>query len=49
LATCFMLVSSLAYSSTTKMEATYSSEAYIKFQGTTRHYIQDDETNAYSA
>jgi hypothetical protein len=33
-ATCFMLVSCLAYSSTLKMEATYFSETSVDFQRT---------------
>jgi hypothetical protein len=35
----FMLVSCLAYSSILKMEAKYSSETSVDFQGTTRCYI----------
>jgi hypothetical protein len=42
LATFFTLVSSLAYSSTLKMEATCSSELSVDFQRTTRHYIPED-------
>jgi hypothetical protein len=38
LATCFMSVSCLAYSSTLKMEGTYSYETSIRFQRTTRYY-----------
>jgi hypothetical protein len=44
LATCFTLVSCLAYSSTMKMEATCSSETSVDFQRTTRHYIPEDKT-----
>jgi hypothetical protein len=39
LATCFMLVSCMAYFSTLKMEATCSSETPVDFQRTTRCYI----------
>jgi hypothetical protein len=42
LATCFMLVSFLAYSSTVNMEATCSSETSVEFQRTTRRYIPED-------
>jgi hypothetical protein len=44
LATCFMLVSFSAYSSTLKMEATCSSETPADFQLTTWHYISEDRT-----
>jgi hypothetical protein len=44
IATCFMLVSGLPYSSTLKMEATYSSETTVDFEQTTRRYIPDDVT-----
>jgi hypothetical protein len=37
--TCFILISCLAYSSTLKMEATYSSETSADFQRTTLLYI----------
>jgi hypothetical protein len=43
-ATCFMLVSCLAYSSTLKMEVTCSSETLAGFQWTTQHYIPQDRT-----
>jgi hypothetical protein len=42
LATCFMLVCYLAYSSTLKME-TCSSETSIDFQRSTRRYIPEDK------
>jgi hypothetical protein len=38
------LVLYLAYSSTLKMEATYSSETLVGFQQTTRRYIPEDIT-----
>jgi hypothetical protein len=38
LATCFMLVSCLAYSSTVKMKATCSSERSVEFQRSTPRY-----------
>jgi hypothetical protein len=38
------LVSSLAYSSTLKMEATYSSEISVDFHRTARHYVPGDRT-----
>jgi hypothetical protein len=41
LATCFMLVSCLAYSLTLKMEAAYSSENSVDFQRTTRRYFPE--------
>jgi hypothetical protein len=41
---CFMLVSCLAYPSTLKMEATFSSETSVAFQGTTQRYILEDTT-----
>jgi hypothetical protein len=44
LATCFTLVSSLAYSLTLKMEATCFSETSVDFQRTTRFYIPEDGT-----
>jgi hypothetical protein len=37
-----MLVSCLAYSSTLKMEATYTSETSVYFQRTTWRYIAED-------
>jgi hypothetical protein len=40
----FTQASCLAYSSTLKMEATYSSETSVDFQWTTWHYIQGDRT-----
>jgi hypothetical protein len=43
LATCFTVVSCLAYS-TLKMEATRSSETSVDFQRTTRHYIPEERT-----
>jgi hypothetical protein len=42
LATCFMLVSYLAYSSILKLEAICSSETPIDFQWTTWRYIPED-------
>jgi hypothetical protein len=39
LATCFILVSSLAYSSTLKMDATFLFEISLNFQETTRRHI----------
>jgi hypothetical protein len=44
LATCFMLVSCLAYSLALKMEVTCSSETLADFQLTTQHYIPEDGT-----
>jgi hypothetical protein len=44
LATCFMLVSCLAYSSTLKMAAKRSSETSVDFQQTAWDYIPDDRT-----
>jgi hypothetical protein len=41
-ATCFTLVSYLAYSSTLTKEATFSSEISVNFQLNTRPYIQED-------
>jgi hypothetical protein len=38
------MVSSLAYSSTLKMEATCSSETSVEFQRNTRHYTPEDRT-----
>jgi hypothetical protein len=43
-AICFRLVSCLAYSSTLKIEAMYSSETLVDFQWTTRRYISEDIT-----
>jgi hypothetical protein len=42
LATCIMLVSCLASSSTLKMKVLYSSETSVDFQRTKRHYIPED-------
>jgi hypothetical protein len=44
LATCFTLVSCLAYSSTLTMEAICSSETSVDFQRTARRYISKDRT-----
>jgi hypothetical protein len=44
LATCFRLVSCLAYSSTLKMDATCSSKTSVDFQRTTRCYISENKT-----
>jgi hypothetical protein len=44
LATCFMLVYCLAYSSNLKMEATSSSETSVDFQPTARLHIPVDST-----
>jgi hypothetical protein len=44
LATCFMFVSCLAYSSIAKMEATYSSLMSFGFQRTARPYITENRT-----
>jgi hypothetical protein len=44
LANFFMLVSRLAYASTSKMEATCSSEASVDFQQTIRRCIPEDNT-----
>jgi hypothetical protein len=41
LATFFMLVSCSAYSTTFKMEVTYTSEMFVDFQKTTWHYMID--------
>jgi hypothetical protein len=43
-AACFMLVSSLVYSSTLKTEVTWSSEMSINFHRTPWHYIPKDTT-----
>jgi hypothetical protein len=42
LAACFLLVTSLAYSSTLKIEATCSSEASVDFHRTTQCYNPED-------
>jgi hypothetical protein len=42
LAACYMLESCLAFYSTLKMEATYSSKISIGFTRTTQRYIQED-------
>jgi hypothetical protein len=44
LATCFTLDFCLAYSSTLKMEATFSSGTSVDFQQAVRCYIPDDKT-----
>jgi hypothetical protein len=44
IATCFMLVSCLAYSSNLRMKATCSSKTSADFQRTTRRYIPEDRT-----
>jgi hypothetical protein len=44
LATSFMLNSCLAYSSTLKMEPTYSSETLVDFQRAARRYVPEDRT-----
>jgi hypothetical protein len=44
LATHFMLVPFLAYSSTLRVEATCSSEMSVDFQWTTLRYIAEDRT-----
>jgi hypothetical protein len=44
LATSCMLVSCLAYSSTLKMEVTYTCETSVDFQRTTQRYILEDRT-----
>jgi hypothetical protein len=41
---CFTLVSCLAYSSSLKMEGTYSSETSVDFQRAARRYIPEDGT-----
>jgi hypothetical protein len=46
-ATCFILVSCLAYFLTLKMEATYSTETSVDFQWTTQRYFA--ENNAMNA
>jgi hypothetical protein len=42
LATCFTLISCLAYSPILKMETAYSSETSVDFQQNTRRYIPED-------
>jgi hypothetical protein len=42
LATCFTLISCLAYSSTLKMEEICYSETSVEFQQTTRPYIPEE-------
>jgi hypothetical protein len=44
LAACFIPVSYLTYSSTLKIEATYSSETSVEFHRTTWRYIPQDRT-----
>jgi hypothetical protein len=44
LAACLKLISSIIYTSTLKMEATYPSETSIDFQRTTLRYISEDRT-----
>jgi hypothetical protein len=44
LATCFLLVYCLVYSSTLNMQATYSFEISVHFQWKSRHYIPQDRT-----
>jgi hypothetical protein len=46
-ATCFTLVSFLAYSSAMKMEATCSSETSVGFQRATRRYVTEGRTLLY--
>jgi hypothetical protein len=43
-ATCFMLISCLDYSSDMKMKVTYFSETSVDIQRTTRRYTQEDRT-----
>jgi hypothetical protein len=47
LAACFTLVSCLAYSSTLKIEATYSSEMSVGFQRNIQVYISEDRKFHY--
>jgi hypothetical protein len=47
-AACFMLVSSLAYSPTLKMQAICSSETSVGFRRPTRHHIPEDRTTLNS-
>jgi hypothetical protein len=47
LATCFTLVTCLAYYSTLKVEVTCFSETSVDFQRTARHYIPEDGTLDY--
>jgi hypothetical protein len=44
LATCFMLVSCMAYSLTLEMEVTCSSKTSVDFQWTAQCYISEDRT-----
>jgi hypothetical protein len=44
IATCLILVSCSTYSSTLKMESTYSSETSVHFQRTTQIHISEDRT-----
>jgi hypothetical protein len=44
LATCFMLVSCLSYSSNLKFRATYSSETSVAFQRITQRYVPENIT-----
>jgi hypothetical protein len=48
LATFFMIISSLAYSSTVKMEAIYSSEKSVNFERTTCGYIPGESVFFFS-
>jgi hypothetical protein len=45
IATCFTLISSLAYSLTLKMKATCSSKTLVDFQRTTRCYSPEDKAH----
>jgi hypothetical protein len=47
LATCFMLVSGLAYSLTVKMEVRHFTEVSVDFERTMRRYIPDDANLHY--
>jgi hypothetical protein len=47
IAVCLMLVS-LVYSSTLKMEATFYFEALVAFQRPARRYVQEDKTPLYA-
>jgi hypothetical protein len=44
LAVCILLVACLAYFSTLKMDAVYSSEMSVNFYQTTWHHIPEDST-----
>jgi hypothetical protein len=44
LATCFVLVSFLTYSSTLKMETAFYSETSDEFQRNTHHYIRQGKS-----